>query len=150
MLAAVERALPADAAVMAAAVADWRAAEPAGAKIKKGAGTPALKLVENPDILATIGRRRSRRPALVVGFAAETDDLVDNARAKLKSKGANWILANDVSPRSGIMGGEENMVHLITAADKTAKAEYWPRLPKTEVARRLVDRIAQALGRQQP
>ena len=108
MLEAVEAALPADVAVMAAAVADWRAAAESGGKIKKdGSGRPpALALTENPDILATIGRHHTLRPALVVGFAAETDDLLANARKKLAAKGADWILANDVSPASGIMGGD--------------------------------------------
>jgi len=143
MLAAVEAALPADVAVMAAAVADWRVAETAAAKIKKGGGAPpTLALSENPDILATIARRKASRPALVVGFAAETDDLIHNARDKLKAKGADWILANDVSAGSGVMGGEENTVHLISRDG----VEDWPRLPKTEVAERLVGRIARALA----
>ena len=143
MLEAVEAALPADVAVMAAAVADWRAASEADSKIKKdGSGRPpALALTENPDILATIGRHHTLRPTLVVGFAAETDDLLANAQRKLAAKGADWILANDVSPQSGIMGGEENAVHLVSAEG----IEDWPRLPKREVARRLVARIAAEL-----
>ena len=140
MLEAVEAALPADVAVMAAAVADWRAAAESAAKIKKdGSGKPpALALTENPDILATIGRHHTLRPALVVGFAAETDDLTANARKKLSAKGADWILANDVSPASGIMGGTENAVHLVGGTN----VEDWPRMAKRDVARRLVERIA--------
>jgi phosphopantothenoylcysteine decarboxylase/phosphopantothenate--cysteine ligase len=144
MLEAVEAALPADVAVMAAAVADWRVETEARGKIKKSGGkAPALKLTENPDILATVGRHHTLRPALVVGFAAETDDLVANARKKLAAKGADWILANDVSPQSGIMGGEENAVHVVSAKG----VEDWPRLPKDEVAARLVARIADALAK---
>jgi phosphopantothenoylcysteine decarboxylase/phosphopantothenate--cysteine ligase len=122
-------ALPADVAVMAAAVADWRVAQEALGKIKKdGSGKPAaLELVENPDILATIGKDKSLRPTLVVGFAAETDDLAGNARKKLAAKGADWILANDVSPETGIMGGEENVIRLVTATG----IEDWPRLAKS-------------------
>jgi phosphopantothenoylcysteine decarboxylase/phosphopantothenate--cysteine ligase len=144
MLEVVEAALPADVAIMAAAVADWRVASESGGKIKKdGAGKPpALALTENPDILATVGRHHTLRPALVVGFAAETDNLLANARRKLTAKGADWILANDVSPRSGIMGGAENAVHLISR-DGT---EDWPRMAKSEVARLLVERIAAELA----
>jgi phosphopantothenoylcysteine decarboxylase/phosphopantothenate--cysteine ligase len=144
MLEAVEAALPADVAVMAAAVADWRVAAEAAGKIKKdGSGkAPALALTENPDILATIGRHHTLRPTLVVGFAAETDDLLANARKKLAAKGADWILANDVSPASGIMGGAENAVHLVGREG----VEDWPRMAKSEVARRLVERIAAELG----
>jgi phosphopantothenoylcysteine decarboxylase/phosphopantothenate--cysteine ligase len=142
MLDAVTKALPADVAIMAAAVADWRVETPARSKIKKGAGgPPALALAENPDILATIGHDRKHRPKLVVGFAAETDDLIRNARAKLKKKGADWIVANDVT-EAGVMGGEENTVHLITAAG----VEDWPKLAKAEVAERLVARIADCLA----
>ncbi|MGQ7793248.1 bifunctional phosphopantothenoylcysteine decarboxylase/phosphopantothenate--cysteine ligase CoaBC [Faunimonas sp. B44] len=138
MLAAVEAALPADVAVMAAAVADWRAAGESAEKIKKaGEGPPALHLVENPDILATISRG-PRRPALVVGFAAETQDLLANAQSKLERKGCDWIVANDVSPETGIMGGERNRVHLVTKAG----VEDWPEMPKDGVARALVERIA--------
>jgi phosphopantothenoylcysteine decarboxylase/phosphopantothenate--cysteine ligase len=141
MLAAVEAALPADAAVFAAAVADWRVAEAAAQKIKKGDGAPpTLTFVENPDILATIARG-PRRPRLVVGFAAETADVIENARRKRATKGCDWILANDVSPGEGVFGGEANTVHLISG-DGT---ETWPRLAKDEVARRLVDRLAAAL-----
>ncbi|MGG7644989.1 bifunctional phosphopantothenoylcysteine decarboxylase/phosphopantothenate--cysteine ligase CoaBC [Rhodovulum sp. YNF3179] len=144
MLAAVEAALPADAAVFAAAVADWHVAGATGSKIKKkpGAAAPALELVENPDILATVAGMTRGRPPLVVGFAAETDDVTANARAKRTRKGCDWILANDVSPGTGIMGGDENAVTLITEAG----AESWPRLSKTEVAARLAHRIAEALA----
>jgi phosphopantothenoylcysteine decarboxylase/phosphopantothenate--cysteine ligase len=143
MLDACQAALPADVAIFAAAVADWRVAGAAAGKIKKvpGAGPPALALVANPDILATIAQRGPRRPRLVIGFAAETDDLMANARAKRERKNADWIVANDVSPATGIMGGEENVVHLITAEG----VEDWPRLPKQDVARRLAARIATAL-----
>lgn len=143
MLEAVEAALPADVAIMAAAVADWRAAKASSAKLKKaGSGkVPPLALIENPDILATIGRHHTLRPTLVVGFAAETADLLANAQAKRIAKGADWILANDVSPESGIMGGEENAVHLVGGEG----IEDWPRLPKSEVAARLVERIGKAL-----
>ncbi len=144
MLAAVEAALPADVAVMAAAVADWRAAFAADTKIKKQKGKPppALALAENPDILFTVGYG-TPRPPLVIGFAAETNDLMKNARAKLQSKGADWIVANDVSPGSGIMGGEENAVHLLSRDG----VENWPRMSKAEVAERLVTRIGAALAR---
>ena len=144
MLAECEAALPADVAVFAAAVADWRVAGAAGGKIKKvpGAAPPRLDLVPNPDILATIAQAGPRRPRLVVGFAAETDDVLANAQAKRERKGCDWIVANDVSPATGIMGGEQNAVHLVTAAG----IEDWPRLPKQEVARRLAGRIAEALA----
>ncbi|MEO1200995.1 MAG: bifunctional phosphopantothenoylcysteine decarboxylase/phosphopantothenate--cysteine ligase CoaBC, partial [Pseudomonadota bacterium] len=137
MLAAVETALPADAAVFCAAVADWRAADEPDQKIKKdGSGAPpTLRLVENPDILATISKRQDR-PDLVIGFAAETDTVLDHARAKLQRKGCDWIVANDVS--GDVMGGDRNQVHLVTA-DGT---EAWPDLDKNEVAKRLADRIA--------
>jgi phosphopantothenoylcysteine decarboxylase/phosphopantothenate--cysteine ligase len=143
MLDACQNALPADVAVFAAAVADWRVAGASKGKIKKvpGAAPPALELVPNPDILATIAAVGPRRPRLVVGFAAETDDLMQNAQGKRVRKNADWIVANDVSPETGIMGGEENLVHLITADG----VEDWPRLAKQEVARRLAERIAAAL-----
>ena len=143
MLAACEAALPADVAVCAAAVADWRVANAAGRKLKKspGGAPPALELAANPDILATLSAAGPRRPRLVIGFAAETDDVTGNAQAKLARKGCDWILANDVSPATGIMGGAENAVRLVTAAG----VEEWPRLPKDEVARRLAARIARAL-----
>jgi phosphopantothenoylcysteine decarboxylase/phosphopantothenate--cysteine ligase len=145
MLAAVEAALPADVAVMAAAVADWRPAKPSRGKIKKdGTGkVEPLQLVENPDILATIGRHHTLRPTLVIGFAAETADLVKNAKVKLRAKGADWILANDVSEGSGVMGGDDNTVSLVSAAG----VEAWPKMTKAEVAAKLVERIADALPR---
>jgi phosphopantothenoylcysteine decarboxylase / phosphopantothenate---cysteine ligase len=144
MQAAVQAALPADAAVMAAAVADWRVANAADRKMKKdGSGkAPALEFAENPDILAEVSKPSPQRPKLVVGFAAETDHVTDHATAKRARKGCDWIVANDVSPGTGIMGGTENAVTLITATG----AEDWPRLPKDEVARRLAARIAEALG----
>ena len=144
MAAAVEAALPADAAVFAAAVADWRVANAAGQKMKKdGTGAlPALEFAENPDILAGVARMGAGRPRLVVGFAAETESVEAHATAKRARKGCDWIVANDVSPGTGIMGGAENAVTLITADG----AEAWPRLPKSEVARRLAARIAQALA----
>jgi phosphopantothenoylcysteine decarboxylase / phosphopantothenate---cysteine ligase len=143
MLAAVEAALPADAAVFAAAVADWRVAEPGRSKLKKNGGeAPALSLVENPDILASVARRNANRPKLVIGFAAETDDIIANAKAKLAKKGCDWIVANDISPATGIMGGDRNSVHLVTAES----VECWPSQSKDEVARALVARIAAALA----
>ena len=143
MLRAVEAALPADAAVFAAAVADWRTAENARQKIKKGTGaTPELELVENPDILATTAQRKTRRPRLVVGFAAETQNVVENGKKKLAKKGCDWILANDVSAESGVMGGDVNTVHLITRGG----VESWPPQGKDAVAAALVARIAQALS----
>lgn len=142
MLAAVEAALPADAAVFAAAVADWRTAGEATQKMKKtGKGVPQLALVENPDILATIAQRTEGRPQLVVGFAAETANVVEHARQKRLRKGCDWIVANDVRPGTGVMGGRHNTVHLVTAEG----VEDWPTMDKDEVARRLVARIAAAL-----
>lgn len=142
MAAAVAKSLPADAAVMAAAVADWRVANASDRKMKKdGTGQPpALHFVENPDILRETSTS-AQRPKLVVGFAAETDDVLTHAQAKLARKGCDWIVANDVSPETGIMGGAENAVTILSAAG----AEVWPRLPKAEVARRLARRIADAL-----
>ena len=144
MLAAVEAALPADAAVFAAAVADWRVANASGHKMKKdGSGqAPGLQFLENTDILAKVCIAAGR-PALVVGFAAETEDVVAHATAKRLRKGCDWIVANDVSPGTGIMGGTENAVTLITAEG----AEVWPRLAKDEVARRLAARMAGVLAR---
>lgn len=143
MLAAVEAALPADAAVFAAAVADWRVANAAQQKMKKdGSGqAPALEFAENPDILARISAMKTGRPELVVGFAAETHDVIAHASAKRARKGCDWIVANDVSPATGIMGGAENAVTLIDGNG----AESWPRMGKDEVARRLAARIAEAL-----
>jgi phosphopantothenoylcysteine decarboxylase / phosphopantothenate---cysteine ligase len=147
MLAAVEKALPADVAIFAAAVADWRAQMVSGSKIKKQHGRPpALQLVENPDILSTVAHRKSRRPRLVIGFAAETDHVIANAKAKLARKGCDWILANDVSPGTGIMGGDANTVHLVTATG----VESWPPQSKDEVARGLIERIAAALEETKP
>ncbi|MBY0135452.1 bifunctional phosphopantothenoylcysteine decarboxylase/phosphopantothenate--cysteine ligase CoaBC [Paracoccus yeei] len=145
---AVERALPADAAVMAAAVADWQVLNARDSKIKKDAqgAAPMLEFAENPDILAWLGRLTNGRPDLVVGFAAETDDVLANAKAKRLRKGADWIVANDVSPETGIMGGPENAVTLITETG----AEPWPRMTKPEVARRLAERIADTLAGELP
>jgi phosphopantothenoylcysteine decarboxylase/phosphopantothenate--cysteine ligase len=141
MLAACEAALPADIAVCVAAVSDWRPETAAGSKMKKGAdGPPAITLVENPDILATLSRH-ARRPALVVGFAAETNDVEAYAKAKLAKKGCDWIVANDVSV-AGTMGGDENAVSIVTAD----RIERWDRTAKSEVARKLALRMAQALG----
>ncbi|WP_333684171.1 bifunctional phosphopantothenoylcysteine decarboxylase/phosphopantothenate--cysteine ligase CoaBC [Pontibaca methylaminivorans] len=140
---AVGAALPVDAAVFAAAVADWRVGGAATRKIKKSReGLPTLELAENPDILAGVAQMQAGRPRLVVGFAAETDDVVAHATAKRTRKGCDWIVANDVSPETGIMGGTENAVTLITGEG----AESWPRMTKTEVARRLAERIARALA----
>ncbi len=146
MLAAVETALPADIAIFAAAVADWRPETEATAKkIKKdGSGPAPLALAENPDILATVAHRREGRPGLVVGFAAETDSVLDHARAKIARKGCDLIVANDVSAEGGVMGGAENAVHLIS---RDGGVESWPRAAKEEVARRLVARLAELAGR---
>jgi phosphopantothenoylcysteine decarboxylase / phosphopantothenate---cysteine ligase len=142
MLAAMQAALPADATVFAAAVADWRVAQAGQQKIKKGpAGVPRLTLVENPDILSTIAKLKSKRPKLVIGFAAETERVVEHAKSKLKRKGSDWILANDVSIETGIMGGDRNKVHLISARG----VEDWPEQTKEDVARMLIERIAAAL-----
>jgi phosphopantothenoylcysteine decarboxylase/phosphopantothenate--cysteine ligase len=142
MFEAVEQSLPADVAIFAAAVADWRAENPSARKIKKEPDrTPRLALTENPDILSSIAHRKSGRPRLVIGFAAETDEVVANARAKLARKGCDWIVANDVSPASGVMGGDSNTVHLVTAES----VESWPPQGKDEVACKLIARIAAAL-----
>ena len=140
---AVAAALPAEAAVFAAAVADWRVANAAGSKMKKDGPSraPTLDFAENPDILATVAKMPKGRPRLVVGFAAETDDVLANATAKRARKGCDWIVANDVSPATGIMGGTENAVTLVTAEG----AESWPRMGKDAVARRPAERIAGAL-----
>lgn len=140
MLAAVENALPADVAVFSAAVADWRVADNADAKLKKSAGTPTLTLSENPDILKTIASRADR-PALVVGFAAETGDAAAKGQEKRAAKGCDWIVANDVSAGTGVFGGDANTVTLVTGEG----AETWPRMSKAEVARRLMERVAGAL-----
>jgi phosphopantothenoylcysteine decarboxylase/phosphopantothenate--cysteine ligase len=143
MLAAAERALPVDVAIFAAAVADWRVANAGAQKIKKTLGerAPALALVENPDILSTIAHRKTRRPKLVIGFAAETENVAANAKEKRAKKGCDWILANDVSPASGIMGGDRNTIELVTAAG----VEAWPPQSKDDVASMLIARIAEAL-----
>jgi phosphopantothenoylcysteine decarboxylase / phosphopantothenate---cysteine ligase len=143
MLAAAERALPVDVAIFAAAVADWRVANASGQKIKKVAGksVPALTFAENPDILATVAHLKAKRPQLVIGFAAETENIAANAKAKLMSKGCDWILANDVSPRTGIMGGDSNTIELVTAKG----VEAWPPQSKDDVAAMLIARIADAL-----
>ncbi len=142
MLGAVQAALPADAAVFAAAVADWRMASASDQKLKKSKdGLPVLEFAENPDILATVSQMGAGRPGLVVGFAAETNDVIENATAKRARKQCDWIVANDVSPATGIMGGSENAVTLISADD----AESWPRMGKDDVARRLAARIAAEL-----
>ncbi|MGE7152273.1 bifunctional phosphopantothenoylcysteine decarboxylase/phosphopantothenate--cysteine ligase CoaBC [Methylorubrum rhodesianum] len=144
MLAAVEAALPADLAIFAAAVGDWRPAETRAGKIKKDGSTPPpLQLVENPDILATIAGRSEGRPPLVVGFAAETDDVIANAQRKIARKGCDLIVANDVSAEGGVMGGLENTVHLVA---RDGGVETWPRLGKEEVGRRLVARFAERLA----
>ncbi|SFR41142.1 bifunctional phosphopantothenoylcysteine decarboxylase/phosphopantothenate--cysteine ligase CoaBC [Litoreibacter janthinus] len=141
---AVDAALPADAAVFAAAVADWRVANASGSKMKKdGSGkAPALEFAENPDILAAVSQMKKGRPKLVVGFAAETDDVEANATAKRARKGCDWIVANDVSPETGIMGGSENAVTIISDEG----AESWPRLTKDQVAAKIAAKIAEALS----
>ncbi|NVJ93408.1 MAG: bifunctional phosphopantothenoylcysteine decarboxylase/phosphopantothenate--cysteine ligase CoaBC [Methylocystaceae bacterium] len=143
MLAACQSNLPADIVVCAAAVADWRVDQEAGQKLKKdGSGTiPALALTENPDILATLSQMTQGRAPLVVGFAAETENVIEHAKAKLARKGCDWILANDVSPSTGTFGGNENSIHFIA----NNQCEDWPRLTKLEVATRLVERIAQRM-----
>jgi phosphopantothenoylcysteine decarboxylase/phosphopantothenate--cysteine ligase len=147
MFEAVEAALPTDAAIFAAAVADWRSESESVSKIKKQPGrTPTLKLTENPDILSSVAHRTSGRPHLVVGFAAETDDVIANAEAKRIKKGCDWIVANDVSAESGVMGGDVNTVHLVTGSG----VESWPPQAKDQVARRLIERIAAALDRAKP
>jgi phosphopantothenoylcysteine decarboxylase/phosphopantothenate--cysteine ligase len=144
MLAACMAALPADIAVCAAAVADWRvdAASPGKLKKEPGGAPPALRLVPNPDILAALAAAGPGRPRLVVGFAAETHDMLAHAQAKLARKGCDWIVANDVRPETGVMGGEANEVHLVTLAG----VEHWPLLPKAEVAARLARRMADVFG----
>jgi len=144
MLAACEAALPADIGVFVAAVADWRAARPAGLKLRKtpGGAPPEIALTPNPDILAAIAAEGPRRPRLVVGFAAETHDLERHAEDKRRRKGCDWIVANSVAPGTDVMGGRDNAVLLLTAAG----AEAWPRLAKEEVARRLAQRIAEVFA----
>jgi phosphopantothenoylcysteine decarboxylase/phosphopantothenate--cysteine ligase len=151
MLAAVTAALPADIAIFAAAVADWRVANEGAQKLKKTAGAvmPTLELAENPDILATIAKLPQNRPPLVIGFAAETENLIDNARAKIAGKGCDWIVANDVSPATGIMGGDSNTVHLLTrnAASGDITVDSWPAMGKEQVAATLVARIADTIAK---
>jgi phosphopantothenoylcysteine decarboxylase/phosphopantothenate--cysteine ligase len=143
MLKAVEAALPADIGIFAAAVADWRTAHAGEQKLKKdGGGPPQLSLVENPDILSRISKLKTKRPKLVIGFAAETEKVVEHATAKLWRKGCDWILANDVSAESGVMGGDRNTIHLVTAKG----VEHWPTQSKDEVAGMLVGRIADTLN----
>jgi phosphopantothenoylcysteine decarboxylase / phosphopantothenate---cysteine ligase len=148
MLHRVEAALPADIAIFAAAVADWRVANEGEQKLKKTpAGMPPLALVENPDILATIAKLADKRPPLVIGFAAETEHLIDNAKAKIARKGCDWIVANDVSPATGVMGGDRNTVHLLTRDGDDIKVDSWPVMTKEQVATELVAAIAKTLGR---
>ena len=150
MLAACEQGLPADIAICAAAVSDWRAAAIRTQKIKKGQTdrVPTLELAENPDILARLGAPGPKRPRLVIGFAAETEDLEANAAAKLEAKGCDWILANRVAAEAGVFGGDENVILLLTRAEGggAPAVERWPRMSKAEVAERLVARIADALS----
>lgn len=147
MRAAVEAALPADITVCAAAVADWRVANAGTAKIKKVSGDlPTFELAENPDILAGLGRHPTARPALLVGFAAETDRVIEHAQAKRLKKRCDWILANDVSPETGTFGGDHNRVHLITAE----RVESWPEISKSAVANRLVAAIEAAFAAPDP
>lgn len=143
MLAAVEASLPVDIAIFAAAVADWRVVSEGAQKLKKtGAEMPPLQLTENPDILATISKRSDNRPPLVIGFAAETENLIDNAKAKIARKGCDWIVANDVSPSTGIMGGDRNTVHLLTREGLDIHVDSWPAMSKEQVATALVARIS--------
>ncbi len=142
MLAACQAALPVEVAVCAAAVSDWRVKTQSGQKLKKNGGAPPqIELAVNPDILASLSAAGNQRPRLVVGFAAETENVVAHAKAKLKSKGCDWILANDVSPGTGTFGGADNLIHLIDGSG----VEDWPRMTKQEVAERLARRIAGSL-----
>jgi phosphopantothenoylcysteine decarboxylase / phosphopantothenate---cysteine ligase len=146
MLDGVQAALPVDIAIFAAAVADWRVANAGEQKIKKtSAGLPPLQLVENPDILATISKPGDLRPKLVIGFAAETEHLIDNAKAKFARKGCDWIVANDVSPASGVMGGDRNSVHLLARQHGEITVDSWPVMTKEQVATELVARIVTAM-----
>ena len=145
MLQRVEAALPVDIAIFAAAVADWRVAQEGEQKLKKTAiGMPPLQLVENPDILATISHREDGRPPLVIGFAAETEQLIENAKAKLARKGCDWIVANDVSPATGVMGGDRNTVHLLTRHGDDINVDSWPVMTKEEVATELIAHVVKA------
>ncbi|MCA1435542.1 bifunctional phosphopantothenoylcysteine decarboxylase/phosphopantothenate--cysteine ligase CoaBC [Bradyrhizobium sp. BRP20] len=150
MLEQVKAALPTDVAIFAAAVADWRVANEGEQKLKKtAAGMPPLQLVENPDILATISKLAEQRPRLVIGFAAETEHLIDNAKAKFARKGCDWIVANDVSPATGVMGGDRNTVHLLSrktgAPDGEIAVDSWPAMTKEQVAIELVAQIAKSV-----
>jgi phosphopantothenoylcysteine decarboxylase/phosphopantothenate--cysteine ligase len=147
MLAAVEAALPTDIAIFTAAVADWRVAHEGAQKLKKtAAGVPPLQLMENPDILATISTLRDKRPPLVIGFAAETEHLIENAKAKFARKGCDWIVANDVSPGTGVMGGDRNTVHLLTRGEGgEIKTESFAVMTKEEVAAMLIERIVSTM-----
>jgi len=146
MLAAALDSLPADIAICAAAVADWRAAGEAPEKLKKEGGETSLRLAETPDILTNVARPGPNRPRLVIGFAAETENLIANAGEKRRAKGADWIVANDVSPGSGVMGGDQTQIHLLTASG----VEDWPPLSKEETARRLLARAAATLTARRP
>jgi phosphopantothenoylcysteine decarboxylase / phosphopantothenate---cysteine ligase len=149
MLQTVEASLPVDIAIFAAAVADWRVANEGEQKLKKtaGAATPQLELVENPDILATVSKLKERRPELVIGFAAETEHLIDNAKAKLKRKGCDWIVANDVSTATGVMGGDRNTVHLLRSDGADIAVDSWPVMTKEQVAIELVAEVARRFGK---
>ena len=146
MLAAALASLPADIVICAAAVADWRAAGATTQKLKKEGGATSLRLTENPDILATLAKPGPKRPRLVIGFAAETEKLIANASEKRRAKGADWIVANDVSPGTGVMGGDGTQIHLVTAAG----VEDWPPLSKDETAMRLLARAAATLAAKRP
>jgi len=138
--------LPADIAIFAAAVADWRVANEGEQKLKKSeTALPPLQLVENPDLLATISKPGEKRPPLVIGFAAETEHLIDNAKAKLKRKGCDWIVANDVSPSTGVMGGDRNTVHLLSRNGDDIEVDSWPVMTKEQVAVALIAHIAEHL-----
>jgi phosphopantothenoylcysteine decarboxylase/phosphopantothenate--cysteine ligase len=146
MLQRVEAALPVDVAIFAAAVADWRVAHEGEQKLKKtSAGMPQLELVENPDILATISKLQDKRPPLVIGFAAETENLIENAKAKFARKGCDWLLANDVSPAAGVMGGDRNAVHLLTRYGEEIVVDSWPVMTKAQVAAELIAHVAKAV-----
>jgi phosphopantothenoylcysteine decarboxylase/phosphopantothenate--cysteine ligase len=147
MLDAAEKALPADIGIFAAAVADWRVANAGEQKIKKKDGAlPNLSLAENPDILATVSHLAQNRPALMVGFAAETENVIEHAKQKLAKKGCDLIVANDVSPAAGVMGGDNNTVHLVTRTG----VETWPTLSKTDVAERLIAHVGAMIGGAKP
>ena len=146
MAAAVEAALPCDIFIAAAAVADWRVEGDSDQKIKKGGeGPPLLRLIENPDILAGVARRAENRPPLVVGFAAETENLIEHARQKRTRKGCDVIVANDVSPAAGVMGGDENTMVIVDAEGETV----WPKLDKEDAARRLVAYLGRILAKRE-